>query len=354
MQIIRKFKRDKSGNIAMMFALLLSVLLLGVGAAVDMSQLASTKSKTSDIADGMALAAAIAAKSGKTVGERKRLGQEAADAVFEANKIMVSGVEMQKPDITIDDATKNVTIIVKAEVSNSLMSMFGHKTSTASSSAVVSYKIDAIPPISMAFAFDTSGSMGFSAVGASSKTRMEVLQGATQLLFDAMESEAENPTLLKASFSTTFSSYNTDIVASEDWSFGEQSITDVINYVDAMVPTGGTNSTPSLQYAYDQLVINRPTTDPKWRGFVLFMTDGANNNTAVDNPATLALCQSLRDDPSITVIAVAFSAPAAGEELLEECASDGKYYESKNASDIEKDFAKIGREIGETVFRLKS
>jgi len=354
MHILQHLKRDASGNMATMFALLVSVLFVGVGAAVDMSQIVSTKSKTSDIADSMALAAAIAAKKGSTVGERKRLGQEAANAVFDANKLAVSGVAMKDPGIIIDDETKNVTITVSAEISNSLMGMFGRKTSTASSSAVVSYKIDAIPPISMAFAFDTSGSMGFPAVGNSSKTKMQVLQGATQLLFDAMESEAENPALLKASFSTTFSSYNTDIVASEDWSLGEQSITDVISYVDEMVPDGGTNSTPSMQHAFDQMITNRPSTDQKWRGFVLFMTDGSNNNAADDNPATLALCESLREDPSITVIAVAFSAPPDGEALLEECASKGKYYESKNAKDIEKDFAKIGREIGETVFRLKS
>lgn len=354
MNLKQKYIRNEAGNMAVMFGLALGVVVLGVGAAIDISNLTSVKSKAGDVADGMALAAAMAAKEGATPADRIKLGQEAAEAVFEANKATIGKVDLQAPVVNVNDATKEVSVTVRADVNNSLMGIFGKKTSSASSDAVVSYRLDSVPPISMAFVLDTSGSMGFPANGDPSKTRMEVLQEATQLLFDSMESEAENPALLKASFSTTFSSYNTDIVASEPWSFGEQSITNVITYVDEMLPTSGTNSTPSMQYAFDQLVTNRPVNHPNWRGFVLFMTDGDNNDKVVENPATLALCEALRNDPAITVITVAFSAPIDGQELLEDCATKGKYYESDNAKEIKKDFAKIGREIGETVFRLKS
>jgi len=103
------------------------------------------------------------------------------------------------------------------------------------------------------------------------------------------------------------------------------------------------------------MITNRPVDDPSWRGYVLFMTDGENNNSAVDDPATLAVCDELKADPQITVITVAFSAPSVGKKLLKACATSKKqFYKSENAKEIKRDFTKIGREIGESTIRLKS
>ena len=349
---LKDMLRDSAGNMSIMLALGMGVILMGVGAAVDMNQLISTKSRAADLADGMALAAAIAAQDGRTRTERIKLGEEAAQAVYEANLASLGNIAGSAPNVTIDDITKDVKITVKADVDTHIMGMFGQGSSTASAEAVVSYKVDEIPPISMAFAFDTSISMSYNVTG-SFKTRLEVLQDATELLFDAMESEASDPALLKASLSTTFSSYNVALVDSEDWSFGADSIDDIIDYVDDMVPDGGTNSTPSLQYSFDQLVTNRPSTDPNWHGYVLFLTDG-NNSDAIENDNSLAICDQLKADPAITVITVTLDVGVDGQNFVEACASPGKYYDSANAAQIKSDFAEIGRSIGEVLLRLKS
>ena len=352
MGLVKHYRKDETGQMAVVFALVLGLIFMVIGAAVDMSALTSAKSKASDLADGMALAGALAAREGKSTYQRTLLGEEGVYAIFEEN-VLSKDLAVSGLIVAIDDRKKEVRVTFDMSVDYSLMGMFGKKSSNVRSTAVVGYSIDTIPPISMAFAFDTSGSMAWPADGAASKTKMEVLQEATELLFEAMESEAENPDLLRAAFTTTFSSYNTDIVAREGWSFGGISIDNVKDYANEMVALGGTNSVPSMQYAVDQLIGNRPFRNPKWQGYVLFMTDGSNNNAASENPDTLALCEQLKSDPLITVITVAFSAPQAGQDLLEECATEGNYYESKDARQIKKDFAKIGREIGEATIRLK-
>lgn len=357
MGLRQKYLRDETGNVATIFVFMLGLIFMGIGAALDLSNMTSNKSKAADIADGMALAAARAAQSGKTRAQRIELGMDAADAIFEANRGVLQGVTLE-PIIDIDDVTKNVTVTMKADVNFILMDLFGNKSSTVTSDAVVSYKIDSIPPISMAFAFDTSISMGYDAPGDLSKTRLEILQEATQLLFDAMESEADDPALLKKSFSTTFSSFNHDIVDQEEWSLGEQSIDNIIDYVNQMVPVGSTNSTPSLQYALEQMTANRPVQDDDWRGYVLFMTDGNNRDTgdlsaAEVNEESLAVCETLKNDGNITVITVGFGLNGAAKDFLEECSTPGNFYESDNAKEIKRHFAAIGREIGEVNFRLK-
>ena len=342
-----------------MLALGMGVILLGAGAAVDMSQLTSVKLRTANLADGMALAAAKAARNGNTRAKRIELGREAAEAVFEANLASLGSGDALVPVIDVNDSTKDVTITVKADVDNYIMGMFGQENTTASSESVVNYRVDSIPPISMAFAFDSSISMSFDAYGDPSRTRLEVLQAATVLLFEAMESEASNPALLKASFSTTISSFAHELVDQQDWSTGAQSIDNIIDYVDQMSPSpgGGTVSTPSLQYALEQMTTNRPLQDRDWHGFVLFMTDG--NNQSGDfadgeiNEESLEVCEDLKNDGSITVITVGLGLSGEAQDFLEECATPGNYYESDNAEEIEADFAQIGREIGEVVLRLK-
>lgn len=352
---LSSYIKDKSGGTAIFFSVAVSVLLMSVGAAIDMSSMVSTKTRVGDLADNMALAGAIAASQEYTDPKRTRQGKRAAKGAFSSSKGSDIGVTLTEPTIVVDNVAKEVRVTVEAKVQTSLMGIFGKKQQTVKSSSVVAFNVDHVPPISMAFAFDTSGSMGFAANGDPSKTRMQVLQEATELLFTSLVDAAEAPNLLKDAFSSSISSYNTALVNSQDWQYGASSMDAVQLFADAMVADGGTNSLPSMEYTRDQMITNRPVDDPSWRGYVLFMTDGENNNSAVDDPATLAVCDELKADPQITVITVAFSAPSVGKKLLKACATSKKqFYKSENAKEIKRDFTKIGREIGESTIRLKS
>lgn len=352
---LKDMLRDTAGNMTIIAAAGMGVILMAVGAAIDMSQLVSAKSRAADLADGMALAAAIAAHEGETRNERIELGKEAAQAVYEANFASLGDIAGVTPIVDIDDDTKDVTITVEANVDSFIMGMFGRGNSTTASKAIVSYELDGMPPISLAFAFDTSVSMSYNVTG-SSISRLDVLQEATQQFFDSMEIAASDPVKLRSMLSTTFSSYNIDLVDSEDWSFGDDAIDDVIDYVDDMVPDKGTNSTPSLQHSYDQLVTNRPSTAHNWKGYLIFMTDGSNSDQ-IENDNSLAICNQLKADPAITVVTVTLDFKEKGQGFVRDCASPGNYYDSDDAEKTISDFAAIGHEIGNLIFatfRLKS
>jgi len=123
---------------------------------------------------------------------------------------------------------------------------------------------------------------------------------------------------------------------------------------------GGTNSTPSVQFAIDQLIAEeQAATDPKWSGNLIFMTDGDNNPTDIDgNPTnadanTTALCDAAKAR-GYTIYTVAFAAPKNGKDLLEACASSKKLaFKSKNAKKLKENFEIIGKQLGEATLRIK-
>jgi len=344
--LITDFKNDESGNIAVMFSIVLLLLLGGVGVAVDISQMLSNRQKVADIADTTALAAALVAREGNTSRNKK------AKDHFLENVALKKSIEIRDDvDIIFDDSAKEVTVKVAAKTEFFLMHIFGHSEKDVTASATVGYAIDYIPPISIAFAFDTSGSMGD--LTTDDQVKIDALKQATSDLFTAMFEASERPTLLKAAMTTSFSTYNTDIIVYDENRTGYEHILNTMENDPLFVAYGGTNSTPSVQFAFGQLKAQEAVElDDKWSGHLIFMTDGDNNQTDWDKQ-TLSACENAKA-LGYRIYTVAFAAPKKGEDLLEDCASDKKLaFKSKNAQKLKENFETIGRQLGEASVRIK-
>ena len=322
------------------------IILGSVGLAIDASRMLANKQKVADIADSTALAAALVAREGDAARMSKTKEH------FSENATLEKGVEIRdNVNIVFDDSAKEVTVTVAAKTNFFLMHIFGHKEKDVIASSTVGYAIDYVPPISIAFAFDTSGSMQWTTTDG--QVKIDALEQATGDLFQAMFDASENPALLNAALTTSFSTYNTDIVINDVNRAGYQHILDTMSMDPLFVASGGTNSTPSVQFAIDELVAkNASEPDSKWSGHLIFMTDGDNNDPQSDTD-TLALCANAKDQ-GYRIYTVAFAAPKKGEELLEDCASDKKLaFKSKNAKKLKENFETIGRQLGEATVRIK-
>ena len=322
------------------------IILGSVGLAIDASRMLASKQKVADIADSTALAAALVAREGHTIRMDK------ATEHFSENAALEKGVEIRdNVNIAFDDSAKEVTVTVAAKTNFFLMHIFGHKEKDVTASSTVGYAIDYVPPISIAFAFDTSGSMGW--LTTDGQVKIEALEQATGDLFQAMFDASEKPALLNAALSTSFSTYNTDIVINDVNRTGYQHILDTMSMDPLFVASGGTNSTPSVQFAIDELIAkNASEPDSKWSGHLIFMTDGDNNDPQSDTD-TLALCSNAKAQ-GYKIYTIAFAAPAKGEELLEDCASaPANFFKSADADALKASFELIGRQLGEATVRIK-
>lgn len=345
--MILNYLKDERGNFSIMMSVMMLVLIAGAGAAIDMSKMVTSKQKAADIADSTAIAAALVAR--ESNGVRNNIAKEQ----FQSNQALEPSIKFRgDPVIQFDDTGKEVTVEVTAQTDFMFMHIFGFKNSDVTAKATVGYAIDYVPPISIAFAFDTSGSMGSPTTDGDIK--IEALETATGDLFEAMFDASENPVMLEGALSTMFSTYNTELVINDLTRPGYRHILDTMRMDPLFIAAGGTNSTPSMQFALDQLNTQKAYEgNPKWSGHIVFMTDGENNDPSWDTD-TIAICDSAKD-AGYKIYTVAFAAPKSGEDLLEACASDKKLaFKSKDAKKLKENFETIGKELGEATIRIKS
>lgn len=315
--IFTKYCRDEGGNFAIMFAVIVGLLVLGVAVVIETSRMHGQKTAMQDMADSAALSGAYIAKTDlkgrdEVVRQNIKFHQDyVADQGLAANAT-----------VKFDDANEQVSVTIPRSFPSFFSGILGRKDLVVSATTTVSYKSEAVDPVSIAFALDVSGSMGEQTDNGSIK--LNVLKQSTKLLFDELEGASERPDLLDGSIRTGMTAYNTDVVGSEDMHWGWRHLE---NSVDALVADGGTNSTPALSDAYDQLKYDRAvrkSLDPKFnqstlREYVVFMTDGDNNELVWDEESA-AVCETMRGD-DIEIYSIAFTAPEKGQILLLDCAS---------------------------------
>jgi len=117
----------------------------------------------------------------------------------------------EKAVVDFDDEAKILEVAV--EIPRSLNSFFGgiigSDTLSVSAKSVVSYRNES-DPLSLAFALDVSGSMGYKTdTGA---VKLDVLKQSTKLLFKELEEASDQPELLDQAIRTGMSAYNTNVV----------------------------------------------------------------------------------------------------------------------------------------------
>lgn len=338
---LNRFRRDTRGSIAVLTSVTVLVLIMGVGLAYDTTNIKAAEQRLRNMADQTALAGAVVARNGAMI--RQDTAKEYFDnARATETQMMVNPT----PSIVFDDGIAEVEVVLTSSVDTVFMSLFGKSKVDISASSITGYSIDNFDPISVMLVLDVSGSMGEATTGG--QTRIEALQDAAKDLFTEMMAASENESILRSTMRTGMVTYNTAVVDSKNLQFDYIHLTPEI---DLMFASGGTNSTEALEFARDQLL--NDSLQPNWKGYLVFMTDGNNNDPSFD-VASQAYCDEMRD-AGYQLFTVGFEAPANGEALLQYCASAPEFYfDSSNSEDLKSAFEQIGREIAQQNIRIKS
>lgn len=339
---LKSYLKDTSGNFAMMASIFMGALILIAGAAIETNRMVSMRSDIQNMADAAALAGAFVAKSG--IGDREAHVRE---------NILINQSNLQNINpsinaiISFDDKTEEVTVEIPVVMESFFGGVLGDEFLNVRARSVVSYKTERVDPVTIAFALDVSGSMGWGTIGtgktATGTPKLDVLKQSTKILFNELEAGTPKPELLKDSIRTGMSAYNIGLVDTQkmDWGWAH-----LESAVDGLVAQGKTNSTPALENAYKQIKddrLYRVSNDPKFnpkshREYVIFMTDGDNNEVIWDED-TAKLCRTMRND-GIEMFSIAFTAPEKGEVLLLSCASWNDGVEKKDDLEL-KSFAEL-------------
>jgi Flp pilus assembly protein TadG len=183
-------------------------------------------------------------------------------------------------------------------------------------------------------------------------TRLEALKTASASLYAQFDAADPTQTYVR----TGISAYASSVKGYRSMEWGTSS---AASYTTTLSASGGTASTDSVKWAYEQLRSSNTTEtnahtskngqDPS--RFILFMTDG-NNNRSSDDTSTRSYCDLAKND-GIEIFSVAFDAPSGGEALLSYCAtSSDHYYDPDTASELIAAFKNIGAETAKTATHL--
>jgi len=338
------FRQQTGGNVAMMFAIVLTVIMAGLALAIDGSRLLSLRSNLQDITDAASLAGAYAAN--EDAENREDIVREAIG--FHLASI---GSDVNIEDITIvfDDTTQELTVGIESDLDLILGGLISGNAGGVQAQSVASYSTDEVRPASISLVLDVSGSMTKATSGG--QTRLETLKQASVELFNAIKEASPRPDRAADQVRSGMTVFAVDLKPEHtvQMNKGWQHVLDEVQTLSAK---GDTNSTPSFQASFDLLQFD-PVQPDGVRKFMIFMTDG-NNDFPESNPETIALCDQAKLS-NIRVFAVAFEAPAKGQALLEACASEPKaehFFDASNGIQFRQAFEQIGAEIGEANTRL--
>lgn len=380
---INSFLKDTSGNVTMMVALFLTVLLGAVGFAVDSSSIRSHTSDLQIAADSAALAGAANALDMSPLAR----GELAEQAFFANISEDTAGVVAGEPVITFDDNSSQVTVTAKARPKLYLMGMFtGKKTADISIKSVAGYQSVSSRPISVALVLDISSSMSWNT--SDGRVKIDVLKEAAVNLLDEVESATTVNGVYQVDVFTSVATYDSSIVDAPFLTPGVNASRDLVRNIE----TGsGTSSTDAFDASLDTLLAHPNRISQNYQEYIVFMTDGDNNDPQ-DDVLTEEFCVRAREN-NITVYSIAFTAPDNGKQLLLKCASsrsdpgqnsenknvrpfghhgrpcqvalasavirarcerakEGFYYDAETGTDLTQIFADIGASIGDESVRI--
>lgn len=370
-----RYIRGKGGNFGMMTAILLPVLIGVSGMAYDLTRAVQIKSDMQGIADSAVLSAASAlATKDATHAEAKDLA-----AKFYATQISQYEQFYTGSGCEFDSRPESLRASVNTEIVETSNGSKGRKFDVRLSipydmcvnpmTAVLTGKkiplmveastysaTESKNALSMYLILDRSSSMDEkvcelrnernSCLRRGRQTRMEALKAAAAELLDVIE-EADNGDIRYARLAAV--SFDGGMKPASGFGWG---VSHIRTYVNAMRPSGGTNSSAATAKAYNDLIATGTNSENNQHlreneqtptKYMLLMTDGDNNSRDSD-ASTLATCTAAKAR-GITVYSVAFDAPESGraKPLLQNCASTiGHYYDTNNAAALSSAFRDIG------------
>ncbi|MBB3464003.1 Flp pilus assembly protein TadG [Rhizobium sp. BK377] len=376
--LLDRLRRDRGGNFGIMTAILLPVLIGAAGFAIDTMNIMASQRQLQEAADAGALAAASALSAGKvtTDDQAKTLAKDfvIGQMANHVDAATISALETSTAvsiNTTTSSGGKSYKISVNASYPLSLtpfMNVLGFKTSNiaaaGTSTGGISQERSAV---SMTLVLDESGSMlantgtkivpttsckQYNTSGQSIGTKspcyikkIEALKTAANLLLDQLDKADPQSKYVR----TNAIAWSGSIQDSNSFNWGtSKTRTEVINTMSA---GGNTESSVPMEKAYNGLnstgggsesKIQADAGNNKLTKYIVFMTDGENNNSASDTK-TLATCANAKKD-GIKIYSIAFMAPEAGKNLLSTCASGPTYYfQAESMNDLIAAFQAIGQ-----------
>ena len=339
MKNLQSYLQNTVGNFSILAAAGLGALTLAAAVAIDISSLQSSHSSLQDMVDSATLTAAITANKKNINGSPVDRLAVTRDLLAAHTVNLDSRIKLNDTIITFDDVTQEVTIELTAKRQMFFSGILGQAEKPIGVSSAASYEVAEVNPVSLAFVVDVSGSMGWcpsqnshtAPCPAGEQPRLNTLKQSVGILFDQIESGNTNIAELKDKVRTGMWTYRNTEAASIDMADGWRHVETFVNGLSA---TGGTHSTDAFESAFLTLQ-NEATriTHPNHKRFIVFMTDGANNdvNSTLD---TEQFCIRAKED-GINIFSIAFSAPIEGENLLLQCASPNDDEEVSDPGEFE-------------------
>jgi Flp pilus assembly protein TadG len=162
----RDFRRNRRGNVAMLYALMLPVLMFGIGLAVDFTHAAQVRTQLNAAAD----AAVLAALTPSMMQQSNATAQTAALNMFNGQiASLTSLASIQPPAITVTNPNgntliRNVTVSYDAQNENIFSGVLGFSTMEVAGSSTASASVAA--NINFYLLLDNSPSMALPATQA--------------------------------------------------------------------------------------------------------------------------------------------------------------------------------------------
>lgn len=391
--LVARLLRDRSGNFAMMTAIVLPVMLAAGGVAIDMTNMVLKKAELQDATDSAALAAASAlANDGKSQAEAKLIAAQFLTTQIPTNEGSIDSNAPGSDQKNDFDASTGVTIketamlgngkSYKVDISasytlqfNAFTRLLGQTSTTLNATSTAESATESKNALSMFLVLDKSGSMawitnekdpllpacinwtednwGSSKVKATSPcyvSKMAALKLAVASLFTQFTTADPTSTFVR----TGAIAYDSVTYTASDLAWGS---TGALAYVNLLNAKGGTASGNAMKTAYNKVKAATETTAHKNKNgqvptrYLVLMTDGDNNNTS-DDTSTKATCVSAKAE-GIEIYTVAFMAPTRGQNLLKECATDSShYFQAENMAALIAAFKVIGERTSAVVSRL--
>ncbi|APO69213.1 Tad-like/von Willebrand factor A domain-containing protein [Rhizobium gallicum] len=384
---ITRALRDRSGNFAMMTAILMPVAIGAAGLAVDVSNMMLSQRQLQEASDSAALAAASAlvaekvdVNGAKELAKNFVIGQmsnyiddsDTIAALKDAMSVVVtetasgSGGKTYKVEVkTAYNMDNSALMRILGKESTEIGSLSKTESSTENTVTKSSLSMYLVLDRSGSMAEDTTTSHTYTeSYNCGSKknpktcdrtvtdyyTKIEALKLAVSSLLTQLNTADPNLQYVR----TGSVSYNIEMQSALDLAWGTSAVS---TYVNALTATGGTDSSDAFKTAYGKIIdpaentahLNKNGLTPD--KYIVFMTDGNNNYTSADTE-TKKWCDLARDK-NITVYTVAFMAPDRGKALLSYCAtSSSTYFAAENMASLVAAFKIIGSSAAKQSIRL--
>jgi len=340
-ECVGRWRDNIRGSFAATTAVAMMMIVTLAGVAYDYNSMISVKSKLQDSVDLAALAGASIARTNETEMENLAI------KTLEENVELIDNLSLEgMPSININNSAKEITVTASSKYETLFGSLFALDSINISATSTSGYGIEQLDSFAIYLVLDISSSM--TRLSSDGTVKLNAVKTAVDDMFYTLYSTSDDPIRLVSTIRTGFSTYSAMLGPTRDLNTGYAT---TVSQVNALVAGNGTNSTPGLQYAYDQIADEMDNVSDL-TAYIVFMTDGDNNNSAFD-VSTITLCEQAKAD-NITIFTVAFEAPEKGQELLQACAtSPDKAYTSRNAGTLNAAFRDIASVINKPVVRLK-